>query len=155
MIRDGAQPSDLSRFKRSTRRWLGVVVMFVALLLLWEFAVKLLGIKEYLLPPPTKIWSDFLKRRVPVMNGAWITTVEIAAVGAFVPVYAVSDADARLNAGVRVPMIPSLFNDPSSVVVIVSVPTVGAVVSTVTSAGDASVAVAVIPAVSVTTARTE
>ena len=52
-------------------------------------------------------------------------------------------------------MIPSLYNDPSSVVVIVSVPTVGAVVSTVTSAGDASVAVAVIPAVSVTTARTE
>ena len=92
---------------------------------------------------------------VPPSLLTWITTVEIAAVGAFVPVYAVSDADARLNAGVRVPMIPSLFNDPSSVVVIVSVPTVGAVVSTVTSAGDASVAVAVIPAVSVTTARTE
>ena len=52
-------------------------------------------------------------------------------------------------------MIPSLAEDPSSVVVIVRVPTVGAVVSTVTSAGDASVAVVVIPAVSVTTARTE
>jgi NitT/TauT family transport system permease protein len=88
MIRDGAQPSDLSRFKRSTRRWLGVVVMFVALLLLWEFAVKLFGIKEYLLPPPTKIWSEFLKRRVTVMNGAWITTVEI--IGGYLLAVAVS-----------------------------------------------------------------
>jgi hypothetical protein len=67
----------------------------------------------------------------------------------------VSEADERLNDGVSVPMIPSLFDDPSSVVVIVRVPTVGAVVSTVTSAGDASVAVDVIPAMSVTTARTE
>jgi hypothetical protein len=67
----------------------------------------------------------------------------------------VSEADDRLNAGVRVPMIPSDGDAPSSVVVIVRVPTVGTVVSTVTSAGDASVAVVVIPAVSVTTARTE
>ena len=61
----------------------------------------------------------------------WITTLEIAAVGAFVPVYDVSAAAERLNAGVSVPMIPSLDNKPSSVVVIVSVPAVGAVVSTV------------------------
>ena len=83
------------------------------------------------------------------------TTLAMPAVAAPVPVYAVSEADARLNAGVRVPMIPSLSAEPSSGVVIVRVPTVGAVVSTVTSAGDASVAVVVIPAVSVTTARTE
>ena len=41
-----------------------------------------------------------------------------------------SDADARLNDGVSVPMIPSLFDDPSSVVVIVRVPRAMAVLST-------------------------
>ena len=35
------------------------------------------GIKEYLLPPPTKVWSEFLKRYPTVMNGAWTTTTEI------------------------------------------------------------------------------
>ena len=41
-----------------------------------------------------------------------------------------SDADARLNDGVSVPMIPSLSDDPSSVVVIVRVPRAMAVLST-------------------------
>jgi hypothetical protein len=42
----------------------------------------------------------------------------------------VSDADARLNAGVRLPMIPSDATAPSSVVVIVRVPRAMAVLST-------------------------
>jgi NitT/TauT family transport system permease protein len=41
--------------------------------------VRLLGIKEYLLPPPTKVWSEFLKRFDIVMGGAWVTTTEILA----------------------------------------------------------------------------
>jgi len=86
----------------------------------------------------------------------WITTLEIAAVGAFVPVYDVSAAAERLNAGVRVPMIPSDGDAPPSVVVIVSVPAVGAVVSTVIRPFVVeSAAVEVMPAVSVTSARTE
>ena len=93
---------------------------------------------------------------VPPSLLTWITTLEIAAVGAFVPVYDVSAAAERLNAGVRVPMIPSLDNKPSSVVVIVSVPAVGAVVSTVIRPFVVESAVVVVmPAVSVTNARTE
>jgi hypothetical protein len=52
-----------------------------------------------------------------------------------------------------VPTIPSLFDAPSSVVVIVTVPAVGAVVSTVTKALVVeSAVVEVFPAVSVTSA---
>ena len=40
-------------------------------------AVRLSGIKEYLLPPPTKVWSEFCKRSDVVMGGAWVTTQEI------------------------------------------------------------------------------
>ena len=84
------------------------------------------------------------------------TTLAMPAVAAPVPVYAVSEADARLNAGVRVPMIPSLSAEPSSGVVIVRVPTVGAVVSTVIlPLVVESAEVAVLPAVSVTRARME
>jgi NitT/TauT family transport system permease protein len=61
------------------RRRMGAIVVFALLFLLWEFGVRLLGIKEYLLPPPTKVWSEFLKRFDIVMGGAWVTTTEILA----------------------------------------------------------------------------
>ena len=86
------------------------------------------------------------------------TTDEMADVGAFVPVYDVSAVpdDVRLNAGVRLLMIPSDGDVPVSVDVIVSVPAVGAVVSTVIRPFVVeSAAVEVMPAVSVTRARTE
>ena len=59
------------------RRRIGLIVVFVALFLLWEYAVKIFGIKEYLLPPPTKIWSEFLKRWPTVLAGTWVTLSEI------------------------------------------------------------------------------
>ena len=39
----------------------------------------LTGIKEYLLPPPSKVWTEFLKRYAMVAAGAWVTTQEILA----------------------------------------------------------------------------
>jgi NitT/TauT family transport system permease protein len=63
--------------RASTRRWIGALLMFLVLFVLWELVVKLLGIKEYLLPPPSKIWSEFLKRQTVVAGAAWTTTVEI------------------------------------------------------------------------------
>lgn len=59
------------------RRRIGLIVVFVSLFLLWEYAVKIFGIKEYLLPPPTKIWSEFLKRWPTVLAGTWVTVSEI------------------------------------------------------------------------------
>ena len=85
---DLAEQGALANVKGSARRWLGALIVFVTLFLLWEFVVKLLGIKEYLLPPPSKIWTEFLKRQSTVMNSAWITTVEI--IGGYLLAVAVS-----------------------------------------------------------------
>ncbi len=61
------------------RRRAGAVAVFVLLVVAWELAVRLLGIKEYLLPPPSKVWVEFLKRYDVVMASAWVTTQEILA----------------------------------------------------------------------------
>ena len=40
----------------------GALAIFVLLFVVWEVAVRLTGIKEYLLPPPSKVWTEFWKR---------------------------------------------------------------------------------------------
>lgn len=70
-------PSSRPALNASIRRWMGALAMFLVLFVVWEYAVKLLGIKEYLLPPPSKIWSEFVKRQNVVAGAAWTTTVEI------------------------------------------------------------------------------
>jgi NitT/TauT family transport system permease protein len=57
----------------------GAIVAFVALFVAWEFAVRVTGIKEYLLPPPSRVYAEFVKRFDPVMASAWVTTREIVA----------------------------------------------------------------------------
>jgi NitT/TauT family transport system permease protein len=41
--------------------------------------VRLADIKEYLLPPPSKVWTEFWRRHELVTAGAWVTTKEILA----------------------------------------------------------------------------
>ena len=55
------------------------LIVFALLFALWEVAVHATGIKEYLLPPPSKVWTEFLKRHETVMGGAFVTTQEIIA----------------------------------------------------------------------------
>ncbi len=69
-----AQPNV---FVRWLRRRMGALLLALGLLLLWEVAVRVFGVKEYLLPPPTRIWLEFTKRMPTVMDGAWVTTQEI------------------------------------------------------------------------------
>lgn len=71
-----AQPLS-ARAASWLRRRAGVIAVFVTIFLLWEFAVKIFGIKEYLLPPPTKIWSEFLKRWPLVLQAAVVTSQQI------------------------------------------------------------------------------
>ena len=59
------------------RQRAGALAVVAVLLVTWEVGVRLLGIKEYLLPPPTRIWLEFTKRSDVVMGGAWVTTQEI------------------------------------------------------------------------------
>ena len=58
-------------------RRLGALIVFVVLFALWEGAVWLFGIKEYLLPPPSKVWVEFAKRSDIVLANAWVTTKEM------------------------------------------------------------------------------
>ncbi|MGE5104059.1 MAG: hypothetical protein ACM3NZ_04910, partial [Betaproteobacteria bacterium] len=37
----------------------GALAIFVLLFVVWEVAVRLTGIKEYLLPAPSKVWTEF------------------------------------------------------------------------------------------------
>lgn len=62
-----------------TKRRAGPLIVFAILLLLWEFGVKLFGIKEYLLPPPTRVWVEFLKRAPAVMDAAYVTSRQLLA----------------------------------------------------------------------------
>lgn len=57
----------------------GAIAIFALLFIAWELAVRLTGIKEYLLPPPSKIWTEFWKRHDTVAISAWVTTQEILA----------------------------------------------------------------------------
>lgn len=72
-----------SRRARAFAGWLGrrggALTIFVLLFVAWEAAVHVFGIKEYLLPPPSKVWSEFWRRHEIVMGGAWVTTQEILA----------------------------------------------------------------------------
>ena len=57
----------------------GAFLIFVLLFVAWEVAVRMTGVKEYLLPAPSKVWSEFWKRHDIVAGGAWVTTKEILA----------------------------------------------------------------------------
>jgi NitT/TauT family transport system permease protein len=61
------------------RRRGGAVAIFVLLFVVWELAVRLTGVKEYLLPPPSKVWTEFWKRHDMIAGAAWVTTSEILA----------------------------------------------------------------------------
>ncbi len=72
-------PARLTSLGVWLRRRAAPLLVFALLFVVWEGAVHLTGIKEYLLPPPSKVWTEFLKRYETVMGGAWVTTQEIIA----------------------------------------------------------------------------
>ena len=64
---------------RWLRRRSGALAIFVLLFVVWELAVRFTGVKEYLLPPPSKVWTEFWKRHDQIAGAAWVTTQEILA----------------------------------------------------------------------------
>src|SRR5688500_9291509 len=62
----------------ATRRF-GVVGAFLVLFLVWELAVRLLGIKEYLLPAPSLVVAALARNDPKVLDSAVVTTSEILA----------------------------------------------------------------------------
>ncbi len=59
------------------RRRAGALAAFVVLFLVWEFGVRLLEIKPYLLPAPTRVWADFVKRADTVGAATIVTASEM------------------------------------------------------------------------------
>jgi NitT/TauT family transport system permease protein len=55
----------------------GALLVFAVVFVAWEFAVRLFGVKEYLLPPPSRVWTELMKRLDPVTASIWVTTHEI------------------------------------------------------------------------------
>jgi NitT/TauT family transport system permease protein len=58
------------------------VVLFLALLLLWQLAATSLGLREYLLPSPMSVVNALIGDEIPWAKHIWVTALEIA--GAFV-----------------------------------------------------------------------
>ncbi len=71
-----------NKLARWTVHYLPAIGLFVGFIALWQLAVSVFGIREYLLPSPYSVWQAMLSDEIPWLSHAWITGVEI--LGAFV-----------------------------------------------------------------------
>ncbi len=67
---------------RAIHRYLPAIWIFVGFIVLWQLAVSLLGIREYLLPSPIAVFRAMTNGEIDWVGHAWVTGVEI--IGAFV-----------------------------------------------------------------------
>jgi NitT/TauT family transport system permease protein len=74
--------SPAARLRRRFGRYLPAIALFAAVLVLWQLAVSIFGIREYLLPSPASVVHALTSGEIPWLSHLWITTLEI--VGAFV-----------------------------------------------------------------------
>ena len=72
----------MSKFRKTLAHYLPAVGIFVAFIALWQLAVTVFDIREYLLPGPWAVLQAMGSDEIPWLSHAWITAVEI--VGAFV-----------------------------------------------------------------------
>ena len=73
--------SPMTGAGRLLHRYLPAAVLFAALLVAWQLAVTVLGLREYLLPAPLRVVAAMTGDEIPWPRHVWITSVEI--VGAF------------------------------------------------------------------------
>ena len=70
------------KIQASIRQYWPTAALFVALIVLWQLAVSLSGIREYLLPAPLSVWNAMWDGEIAWAQHLWATTWEI--IGAFV-----------------------------------------------------------------------
>ncbi len=68
---------SLGRFMSSSQRGRDVVISFVVVFTLWEFCAWAFDVPAYILPPPTRIWSDFWNQHVRILDAARVTSAQI------------------------------------------------------------------------------
>ncbi len=71
----------MRKFTQSILHYLPAAGIFVAFVVLWQLAVSVFGIREYLLPSPLSVLQSMFGDEIPWLSHAWITAVEI--LGAF------------------------------------------------------------------------
>ena len=65
-----------ARWGRRMRDLVPVLVVFVAVLLLWEFSLSALGVQQFLLPRPSVIFRALLDQQATLSRGALYTATE-------------------------------------------------------------------------------
>ncbi|MEO7128914.1 MAG: ABC transporter permease, partial [Rhodoferax sp.] len=61
----------------SIRRYLPAIWVFVGFAVLWQLAVSVLGIREYLLPSPIQVFRALTNGEIDWASQIWVTGVEI------------------------------------------------------------------------------
>lgn len=61
----------------STRYWILPTMIIIAIMIVWEFWVKIFGIQQWLLPPPTAILSEMFESRDLFLTHTLVTITEV------------------------------------------------------------------------------
>src|SRR6195952_3746614 len=68
---------SVNRSARWLGKWLPAILMFVALGLLWQFAVSVMGVREYLLPSPASVLWAITGNEIPWGRHIWVPALEM------------------------------------------------------------------------------
>ncbi|MEM8862874.1 MAG: ABC transporter permease [Chloroflexota bacterium] len=67
--------------KKIWNQYAPAVIIFIVLMMVWEFGVRLFEVERFILPPPTAIWATFVENFDRLVHIGWFTTKE--ALGGF------------------------------------------------------------------------
>lgn len=73
-----SSPQTVERYRRLIR-FARQLAGFVVLFAVWELGVRIFHVKEYVLPPPSQVVLAAADHWPSIVQGAWVTTLEILA----------------------------------------------------------------------------